>query len=95
MSEESMIERVARAICCPEGCRGDTGSGKPCDIGAEDATAMVQARAAIEAMRMPTANMVLAVTKEEKRRGFFSHEAMDADDAWPIMIDAALKEGKE
>lgn len=49
MSE--MIERVARAICCPDGCDGDTGSGRPCDIRREDRTSMKQARAAIEAMR--------------------------------------------
>lgn len=45
---DDMVERVARAICCPDGCDGDTGSGKPCAIGREDRTSMQQARAALK-----------------------------------------------
>ncbi len=58
--EMDMVERVARAICCPHGCDGDTGSGKPCDIAREDRMSMQQARAAIEAMREPTEAMLHA-----------------------------------
>lgn len=85
----NMVEKVARALVAnPPIERFEERDGETIlirDFGPS-------ARAAIEAMREPTAAMVLAVSTEEKRRGYFSHEAMDADDAWPIMITAALKE---
>ena len=100
----NMVERVARAICCPEGCRGDTGSGKPCNISAEDVTAMVQARAAIEAMREPTKEMVEAGYDAIHDAGDYYNydsgsgytvESFSGARVLRAMIDAALKEGKE
>lgn len=92
MSE--MIKRVARAICCPDGCNGDTGSGRPCDIEREDSTSMHQARAAIEVMREPTSNMMAADRPYEYTAP--SGEFVILTDVatkygiWRAMIDAAL-----
>lgn len=82
-----MLDRVARAICCPDGCKGDTGSGNPCYISGEDAMAMRQARAAIQAMREPTYEMVDA--------GLLANleiqDGIPAENAWRAMIREALK----
>ncbi len=86
MSE--MLERVARAICCPEGCSGDTGSGKPCDIAREDRTSMEQARSAIEAMRQPTEEMMAAVDCAGVKETWLSGRAWLS--GYTAMIDAAL-----
>jgi hypothetical protein len=85
MNEEDMIKRVARAICCPDGCDGDTGSGRPCDIEREDRTSMQQARAAIGAMRELTSAMLDAVDGPwcDDDRPSFERE-------WKMAIDAAL-----
>lgn len=53
-----------------------------------------KARAAIEAMMEPTSKMLDAAADEEDRRGYFSHENLIAEDVWPIMIQAALKESE-
>lgn len=55
------------------------------------------ARAAIEAMRTPTKAMLGAVEAEEDRRGYVAaaYESLDAEAAWPVMIDAALNEDGE
>jgi len=50
MDRNELIEAMARAVCCPEGCTGDTGSGNPCNIRSEDRTAILQATAAITAI---------------------------------------------
>ncbi|RVI91811.1 hypothetical protein [Sinorhizobium meliloti] len=52
------------------------------------------ARAAIEAMMEPTDAMLDAVADEEDRRGIPSGVigALIAEEAWPLMIQAALKE---
>src|SRR6478735_2216316 len=52
------------------------------------------ARSAIEAMMEPTPEMLKAVDEEEDRRGYVhaANETMSAEDAWPVMIQAALKE---
>lgn len=72
MSE--MVERVARAMMY-----ADWGSDRtpPPDVSIKNYYAM--ARAAIEAMREPTAGMV------EATEGWDSHRV-----AWQLMIDAAL-----
>ncbi|RVD36868.1 hypothetical protein EN742_21550 [Mesorhizobium sp. M4A.F.Ca.ET.020.02.1.1] len=53
------------------------------------------ARAAIQAMREPTQAMLDAVSKAEEDGGYIAaaFEHMEVDDAWPIMIDAALAGG--
>lgn len=55
------------------------------------------ARAAIEAMREPTKAMLDAVSEEEERQGYVAaaYESMDAESAWPVMIDAALKDNAQ
>ena len=84
----AMIERVARAICCPEGCNGDTGSGRPCDIEREDKTSMQQARAAIKAMREPNKEMMAAVDCAGTKEIWWNERAWLA--GYHAMIDAAL-----
>jgi hypothetical protein len=79
-----MVERVARAICCPEGCAGDTGSGRPCDIAAEDATSIRQARAAIEAMRAADLSKMRLLLHAG------TDTWTDAQELWTAVIDAAL-----
>lgn len=53
-----------------------------------------RARAAIEALMEPTDAMLDAVADEEDRRGIPSGVigALIAEEAWPLMIQAALKE---
>ena len=90
--QTDMIERVARAICCPDGCDGDTGSGKPCDIRREDSTSMTQARAAIEAMREPTPEMRINGGIAWVNALPDSETYVDTADAcWKAMINEALK----
>ncbi len=93
MDEMSMVERVARALSIADGMHPDAESND------EDSTPawtlyVGDAKAAIEAMRMPTAGMVKAVEAEEDKRGYVAsaYECMSAEDGWPVMIDAALKE---
>lgn len=76
----SMIERVARAIC-KEGSHCCQNEGRPTcwASGYEDA-----ARAAIEAMRVPTPAMIEA--------GRWAAEEGGAETIWSAMIDAALRE---
>jgi hypothetical protein len=52
------------------------------------------ALAAIKAMRTPSKAMLDAVEAEEDRRGYIAsaYESMDAEAAWPVMIDAALND---
>lgn len=73
---ESMIERVAKALCE----QGGVVWGKLSQI--QKAHHLSLARAAIEAMREPTDAMWLA-------DGLVDH--MHPTDAWEIMIDAALQ----
>lgn len=90
-----MIERVARAICCPDGCAGDAGSGRPCNIAAEDRVAMQQARAAIEAMREPSDEFIAALS-DRMHDARFSRSG----ETFPVarnfvraFVDTALNEG--
>jgi hypothetical protein len=89
-----MIERVARAI--------DPGfwrviAGQPsCDaIACAVEASLARARAAIEAMREPTKEMLALVNDEE--RSFYQelHDLADETtvaDIWRTLIDTALKE---
>ena len=86
---DSMIERVARAICRAN-CTPDM-SAEDIDCQEENAWDMwvPEARAAIEAMREPTEEMLYcgdAQISDWDR----THEDVRA--AWHAMIDAALKE---
>lgn len=53
--------------------------------------------AAIKAMRIPSKAMLDAVEAEEEKRGYVAsaYETMDAETAWPIMVDAALSGHEE
>ncbi|MEK1908155.1 MAG: hypothetical protein AAAB13_20475 [Pseudomonas sp.] len=91
-----MVTRVAKALAGHVHKNGDYGmtgedayEERPSDFDS-------MARAAIEAMRIPTKAMLDAVSEEEERRGYVAsaYESMDAEAAWPVMIDAALKEEK-
>ena len=81
----TMVEKVAQAIAdninaaLPDGVEID---------------AHYAARAAIEAMKEPTEAMLNAVADEEDKRGIPNSviDALIAEEAWPLMIDAALKE---
>jgi len=50
------------------------------------------AKAAIAAMREPTEEMLKAVDDEEERLGYIdsAYETIGVNEAWPVMIDAAL-----
>jgi len=87
MSE--MIERVARAIYAVS----------EADIDWTEETYQAknivreEARAAIEAMRLPTTSMIISATRFENRLGEGRVEVnygVVAMDIWPKMIDAAL-----
>lgn len=96
---QSMIERVARAIL-----QCDIGTGEPlvCQlafiIDDPKLSAAIIARAAIEAMREPTPEMV-DILRDERR---ITHESpcrpyitdSDMQEGWRAAIDAALKEGE-
>lgn len=95
-----IIERVARAMCWQRQRRFRDAS--PCYLGicANSCTAPwdnhvllghdEDARAVLAAMREPTEAMLDAVDREEKISGHIHYDNMPADQAWPIMIDAAL-----
>lgn len=94
MDAQGMIERVAQAISMK--LYGGYPVGE-----VSDRAIMVQwektkevAREAIRAMRTPSKAMLDAVEAEEEKRGYVAsaYETMDAETAWPIMIDAALNE---
>ena len=55
----------------------------------------LEARAAIEAMREPDDEMRKAVNELYRDHARGRLEKPDADEIWPVMIDAALNEGKE
>lgn len=82
MAENEMIERVAKAICsnCPDPGQMEI-MNDPWKL------AIPVARAVMEAMREPTAAMVIA----GRATPIFDADATNAEDAWKIMIDEALK----
>ncbi len=91
MSDMTMGERVARALCAADGYSW-----------AEDELYMRQARAAIEAMRTPTQHMLVLGScyedPEERYAGDIKlgikAEGAIAGEVWQAMIDAALSEQK-
>lgn len=89
---ETMIEKVARALCEAEGMNPDHESNEDMDEAAKLWTTYRHlARAAIEAMREPTAAMKLAGA--DKHNGYYHTEEQARDDSGLIftaMIDAAL-----
>jgi hypothetical protein len=86
MSE--MVERVARAICAD---RAEPWLG----LSEDDRRSYCEtARAAIDAMRQPTREMVAAAERRDDPGSSVFEEpfvAIPHDEAWEIMIDAALK----
>lgn len=88
----TMVERVARAIYEKRngaGCRPWSIQTK-----VHKAAYLDDASAAIEAMMEPTEAMLDAVADEEDKRGIPNSviDALIAEEAWPLMIQAALKE---
>lgn len=81
MEEQGMIERAAIAVLAkvPEG------------YGMTKTEALGYARATLAAMRTPSKAMLQAVEKIEDER-YVGYERMPAEEAWPIMVDAALNE---
>lgn len=95
------LEEVARAICCPDGnCHVKAVKAReggkylldlPCYATSPDAIAA--ARAAIEAMRVPTLQM-----KGDGWRatlGAAGISCADIERAWSAMVDAALSQAPE
>lgn len=80
MVEQTMVERVATAICSSEGCE--------CGV---CPSIVKKARAAIKAMREPTEAMLVAPHCEADGCDAQYLEAEDFRHAWQAMIDAALK----
>lgn len=74
---ESMVERVARAIC--DSANGEHGCGGFCQAVVNYGDA---ARAAIEAMREPTRDMIARGSWHRDNERLF----------WQAMIDTALNE---
>lgn len=89
MSE--MVERVARALCEAIGfpADGNVLDGDQIKIGWH--TQIPKARAAIEALRLPTDAMVGAGHAEIKPDNLPA-DAGDARQCWRAMIDAALRD---
>ena len=103
MDPESMIEKVARALC-----RADRPSGNPdemvsySDQGMEGRTDVSpkwtwyigEARAAIAALREPTWRMVSAAHPAARNLSWSLNSNPDQDNiaVWHCMIDATLKE---
>lgn len=91
---EMMVERVARAICKSRAFEGFSCCRWPSNRWRTNARCPVEqgvlndaARAAIEAMRVPTEGMIEASNREWDGR--MSHRSSGA---WRAMIDAALGE---
>lgn len=72
----TMLDKVSDAICCPQGCQAIAG-GHQC----ASEQFREKAKAAIEAMREPTEEMIEL---------FNDHDWIDR--YWEPAIDAALKE---
>lgn len=88
MTAESMVEKVARAICAAQGVGPDEPLASfESDIGRREQPAWqlyrYEARAAIEAMKYPTPEMLKASGEANKLR---------AAQRFADMIDAALSE---
>ncbi len=93
MSEESMVERVARAICAATGTiwGGPRGDDDP-DFLLVKLMYLNQARAAIEAMREPTDAMVdAAYDWLSDTAPLTGRRTTDIAGTFKFMIDAALK----
>lgn len=98
---DTMIERVARAICCPDGCvRGPRCSAR--DLDPEAGWLFVHphsaARAALSALREPTEGMadaawLIDLFQEFDAPAIWRLKVIQA--VWSTMIDAALKEAPD
>lgn len=88
---ESMVERVAR-ILEPQAWAA-LGVGDSLAYKHRRTSSLRKARKAIEAMRIPTMQMISAVDKAEENGPWCAaaFEHMDWDDAWTVAIDEALK----
>jgi hypothetical protein len=85
---ETMIERVARAM---------TGGIIPWEqiVPGHKEHLLWQARAAIEAMRVPTDEMTRAIVRKFEVMPTFVHDVSVGNDAWFLMIEAALAPPKK
>jgi hypothetical protein len=94
MPNQTMIERIAEALC-PSAFTGKFLSKNA--QGAEQAKALASARAVLSAMREPTEEMMKAKAKDDiggdaPVAGYLDY--LSADDVWRAMIDAAREEGR-
>lgn len=83
-----MVEKLARALAQADGFHPEAVSND-CDSQPAWKLYVSQSRAALEAMREPTEEMV-KYAEEHSRDPAYSHDRTD----WQAMIDAALKENK-
>jgi len=87
MSQQTMVERVARAICAS---LSDKMNGWDTLGGDEREDFLAAARVAIEAMREPTTKMSDA--GDEASASLAISRDSSGNYVWQAMIDAALKE---
>lgn len=92
MAEMTMVERVARAIAMDGGWELPNDMTLPYTPNSRIGKAMSSARAAIEAMREPTAGMKRAGMVALNSSGVDNVYETDAPECFTSMIDAALKE---
>lgn len=87
MESESIVERVAKALCAADGMDWDAQSDPMTSGNGDDNTIayLHSARAAISAMREPTEEMVSDGWLADDEGG------MKPRDCWALMIDSALK----
>ncbi len=91
MEAQGMIEKVARALAAHIHENGDYGMSGDDAYASRPSEFEGMARAAIKAIRIPSKAMLHAVEKIEDER-YVGYERMPAEEAWPIMVDAALNE---
>ncbi len=82
----NMIERVAKAICCPTGCE------YPNQCSIPNTRDIIKAKAAIEAMRVPTDEMQNNYYDMRMATGHGKMQSCFPFAVWECAIDAALKE---
>jgi hypothetical protein len=82
--EISMVERVAKSICCEDGCEFPSPSCLACERGSPWQDTAI---AVLKAMRVPTQAMICAVLDAHDR----APRTTRAIEDWQTMIDEALK----
>lgn len=91
MTENQMVERVARALAAHSWELGGNDHSKEPFVDRRWPHYTGQARAAIEAMRDPTPTMIRAAYLTYDSEGQGGVDPEQAEHAWRSMIDAALQ----